>query len=104
MMTGMIADGISPSSIAYLIIFTGCGSGKYLSVNPLLYNLGSDRCGALTEIARQKEHEVIYTISPLYASVFIFVFTFFVFFSLSFSLFPFSLLHSFSLILSDSFQ
>lgn len=38
--------------------FPGCGSGKYLSVNPLVFNVGSDRCLALAKIARKKDHEV----------------------------------------------
>ena len=36
----------------------GCGCGKYLDVNPHIFNIGSDRCKALTQIAREKEHEV----------------------------------------------
>jgi len=38
--------------------YLGCGSGKYLSINPTVFNTGSDRCKALTEMAREKEHEV----------------------------------------------
>ena len=38
---------------------SGCGSGKYLSCNPLIYNVGSDRCKNLTEIAREKDSEVL---------------------------------------------
>ena len=38
--------------------YVGCGSGKYLSINPTVFNTGSDRCKALTEMAREKEHEV----------------------------------------------
>ena len=38
---------------------SGCGSGKYLSCNPLIYNIGADRCKNLTEIAREKENEVL---------------------------------------------
>ena len=37
---------------------TGCGSGKYLSVNPLLFSIGVDRCKTLTELAREKDNEV----------------------------------------------
>jgi hypothetical protein len=40
--------------------FTGCGSGKYLSLNPMIFNMGTDRCKALTEIAREKDNEVRY--------------------------------------------
>ena len=38
--------------------FAGCGSGKYLDVNPGVFNIGSDRCRALAQIAREKDHEV----------------------------------------------
>lgn len=38
--------------------FAGCGCGKYLDVNPSIFNIGSDRCNALTQIARQRDHEV----------------------------------------------
>ncbi|KAL1130163.1 hypothetical protein AAG570_013101, partial [Ranatra chinensis] len=31
----------------------GCGSGKYLSVNPSVFKLGADRCSRLTEAARE---------------------------------------------------
>ena len=40
------------------MFLTGCGSGKYLSVNPLLFNIGVDRCKTLTELAREKDNEV----------------------------------------------
>lgn len=36
----------------------GCGNGKYLSINPFIYQLGADRCMQLTEAAREKENEV----------------------------------------------
>jgi hypothetical protein len=36
----------------------GCGSGKYLHVNPDVFKVGADRCARLTELAREKEHEV----------------------------------------------
>ena len=39
-------------------LFPGCGSGKYLGLNPMVYNIGSDRCHALAQIAREKEHEI----------------------------------------------
>ena len=38
--------------------FQGCGNGKYLSCNPLLYNIGVDRCKTLTELAHAKDNEV----------------------------------------------
>ncbi|XP_030048068.1 putative tRNA methyltransferase 9B [Microcaecilia unicolor] len=37
----------------------GCGTGKYLSVNYEVYNLGCDYCGPLVEIAKKKGHEVM---------------------------------------------
>ncbi|NXA13609.1 TRM9B methyltransferase, partial [Sapayoa aenigma] len=37
----------------------GCGTGKYLSVNSQVYNLGCDYCEALLEIARKKDDEVL---------------------------------------------
>ena len=36
----------------------GCGSGKYLSVNPMLYSVGADRCRSLSELAREKDNQV----------------------------------------------
>ena len=42
----------------YFFFFPGCGSGKYLGLNPMVYNIGSDRCHALAQIAREKENEI----------------------------------------------
>lgn len=43
-----------------LVYFSlGCGTGKYLSVNSQVYNLGCDYCRPLVEIARKKEDEVL---------------------------------------------
>lgn len=43
-----------------LVCFSlGCGTGKYLSVNSQVYNLGCDYCEALVEIARKKGDEVL---------------------------------------------
>ena len=36
----------------------GCGSGKYLNINPTVFKVGSDRCASLIETARRKDHEV----------------------------------------------
>ena len=47
------------STVQYFMSVSGCGSGKYLSCNPLIYNVGSDRCKNLTEIAREKDSEVL---------------------------------------------
>ena len=44
--------------INWLKFLSGCGSGKYLDVNPSVFNIGSDRCRALAQIAREKDHEV----------------------------------------------
>ena len=43
-----------------MIFFSGCGSGKYLGINPVIFNIGSDRCQALAQMAREKEHEVMF--------------------------------------------
>eukprot|EP00094_Tigriopus_californicus_P013348 TCALIF_12909-PA protein Name:"Similar to Kiaa1456 Putative methyltransferase KIAA1456 (Mus musculus)" AED:0.20 eAED:0.20 QI:0/0.28/0/0.87/0.71/0.62/8/0/447 len=43
-----------------LVCDVGCGSGKYLNVNPLVFNIGSDRCQALANIAREKDHEIVH--------------------------------------------
>ncbi|KAJ6668587.1 hypothetical protein lerEdw1_012069 [Lerista edwardsae] len=42
-----------------LIADIGCGTGKYLTVNSEVYNLGCDYCGPLVEIARNKDCEVM---------------------------------------------
>ena len=42
------------------LFFSGCGSGKYLGINPVIFNIGSDRCQALAQMAREKEHEVMF--------------------------------------------
>lgn len=52
------ADYCRNLSCACPLLLTGCGSGKYLNVNPLVFNIGSDRCLALAKIARKKDHEV----------------------------------------------
>ena len=39
--------------------YLGCGSGKYLSLNPMIFNLGNDRCKALTELAREKDNQEV---------------------------------------------
>ncbi|KAG8292173.1 hypothetical protein J6590_045844 [Homalodisca vitripennis] len=49
-------EDLEPGS---LVCDVGCGNGKYLSVNPFIYQLGADRCAQLTEAARQKENEVL---------------------------------------------
>ena len=40
------------------VFCSGCGSGKYLGMNPLVFDVGVDRCKALTDIAREKDNEV----------------------------------------------
>nr|XP_013804921.1 PREDICTED: probable tRNA methyltransferase 9-like protein [Apteryx mantelli mantelli] len=42
-----------------LVADIGCGTGKYLSVNSQVYNLGCDYCRPLIEIARRKGDEVL---------------------------------------------
>ncbi|KAK6494225.1 putative tRNA methyltransferase 9B [Huso huso] len=42
-----------------LIADIGCGTGKYLSVNNQIYNLGCDYCSPLVEKARKQGHEVL---------------------------------------------
>ncbi|NXU57497.1 TRM9B methyltransferase, partial [Turnix velox] len=42
-----------------LVADIGCGTGKYLSINSQVYNLGCDYCGALVEIARKRDDEVL---------------------------------------------
>ncbi|XP_064005397.1 probable tRNA methyltransferase 9B isoform X2 [Pogoniulus pusillus] len=42
-----------------LVADIGCGTGKYLSVNSQVYNLGCDYCRPLVEIARQRDDEVL---------------------------------------------
>lgn len=39
-------------------LWSGCGNGKYLSVNQSIFKVGADRCKHLTDIAREKENEV----------------------------------------------
>ncbi|KOX70067.1 Putative methyltransferase KIAA1456 [Melipona quadrifasciata] len=38
---------------------SGCGNGKYLSVNHSIFKVGVDRCKRFTDIAREKENEVL---------------------------------------------
>ncbi|XP_019382069.1 PREDICTED: probable tRNA methyltransferase 9-like protein [Gavialis gangeticus] len=42
-----------------LIADIGCGTGKYLTVNSQVYNLGCDYCGPLVEISKKKDCEVL---------------------------------------------
>ncbi|XP_046487367.1 uncharacterized protein fid [Neodiprion pinetum] len=42
-----------------LVCDVGCGNGKYLSVNQSIFKVGADRCKHLTDIAREKENEVL---------------------------------------------
>ncbi|XP_030094873.2 probable tRNA methyltransferase 9B isoform X1 [Serinus canaria] len=42
-----------------LVVDIGCGTGKYLSVNSQVYNLGCDYCEGLVEIAKKKGDEVL---------------------------------------------
>ncbi|XP_076753793.1 class I SAM-dependent methyltransferase fire dancer isoform X1 [Xylocopa sonorina] len=42
-----------------LVCDIGCGNGKYLSVNHNIFKVGVDRCKRFTDIAREKENEVL---------------------------------------------
>ncbi|EFA02468.1 hypothetical protein TcasGA2_TC008156 [Tribolium castaneum] len=42
-----------------LVCDVGCGNGKYLNVNTSIFNMGGDKSMRLTEVARDKENEVI---------------------------------------------
>ncbi|KAF7997126.1 hypothetical protein HCN44_005403 [Aphidius gifuensis] len=42
-----------------LVCDIGCGDGKYLNANKNIFNVGGDRCKRLTDIAREKEKEVL---------------------------------------------
>nr|XP_023015834.1 uncharacterized protein LOC111505288 [Leptinotarsa decemlineata] len=42
-----------------LVCDVGCGNGKYLNVNSSLFNIGGDKSNNLSEVAREKENEVI---------------------------------------------
>ena len=61
----MFATLVSRQLLSFKVFFdvieihAGCGSGKYLGINPMVFNIGTDRCQALTGIAREKEHEVM---------------------------------------------
>lgn len=47
--------------ITKLIFFgniSGCGNGKYLNLNPSIFNIGGEKCMRLSEIAKEKENEV----------------------------------------------
>ncbi|XP_073994305.1 class I SAM-dependent methyltransferase fire dancer isoform X2 [Rhodnius prolixus] len=42
-----------------IVCDVGCGSGKYLSVNPFAFNIGVDRCARLVEAASMEQNEVL---------------------------------------------
>ncbi|XP_043596350.1 uncharacterized protein LOC122573696 isoform X1 [Bombus pyrosoma] len=42
-----------------LVCDIGCGNGKYLNVNHSIFKVGVDRCKRFTDIAREKENEVL---------------------------------------------
>ena len=46
------------TTITYFTFEPGCGNGKYLSVNPRSFALGSDICPELVAIAGRRGHEV----------------------------------------------
>lgn len=41
-----------------ICVISGCGNGKYLSVNPYVYTVGGDRCTRLAAQARHHNNEV----------------------------------------------
>ena len=43
-----------------MIILSGCGNGRYLSINSNTYKIGVDVCQPLVDSARSKGHEVTY--------------------------------------------
>ncbi|XP_045479862.1 probable serine/threonine-protein kinase nek3 [Harmonia axyridis] len=49
-------DSLEPGSIVCDI---GCGNGKYLSLNNAIFNIGGDKSLRLTNVAREKDNEVI---------------------------------------------
>ncbi|KAJ8927193.1 hypothetical protein NQ314_020469 [Rhamnusium bicolor] len=49
-------DDLEPGSI---VCDVGCGNGKYLNVNTSIFNIGGDKSTRLSEVAREKENEVI---------------------------------------------
>ncbi|XP_049766380.1 proteoglycan 4 [Schistocerca cancellata] len=60
------ASGATAAAVAAIHRWTpgwrrpqGCGNGKYLGVNPLVFKVGVDRCCSLAEVAREKDHEVL---------------------------------------------
>ncbi|GAB6020061.1 hypothetical protein CHUAL_002800 [Chamberlinius hualienensis] len=42
-----------------LICDAGCGTGKYMDINPDVYPLGIDHCQSLAELAKERGHEVV---------------------------------------------
>ncbi|KAK5643066.1 hypothetical protein RI129_006911 [Pyrocoelia pectoralis] len=42
-----------------IICDVGCGNGKYLNVNTSLFNIGGDKSTRLSDLAREKDNEVI---------------------------------------------
>ncbi|KAG8034092.1 hypothetical protein G9C98_008573 [Cotesia typhae] len=42
-----------------LVCDIGCGNGKYLTINNNIFQVGADKCKKFTEIARQKNNEIL---------------------------------------------
>ena len=43
-----------------LFVFSGCGNGRYMSINSSTFKVGVDMCKPLVDNSRSKGHEVAY--------------------------------------------
>nr|XP_022920149.1 uncharacterized protein LOC111428728 [Onthophagus taurus] len=49
-------ESLEPGS---LVCDVGCGNGKYLNVNNAIFNIGGEKCCRLSEVAKEKDNEVL---------------------------------------------